>query len=233
MITLLAGKITVYILIIDDDAELAAAMADYLELKGAECDFAYHGLMGVNLAETSNFDVIILDLMLPKINGFDVCQQLRDKGCHTPILMLTACDTDTEQLEGFNAGVDDYVVKPCAMPLLWARLQALYRRHKPLPKDTMSVSDLTLYLKEHRACRAGDELKLTPTGWKILAYLASNSPHVVSRVELEDHLWPDGDADTGNFNVQLHQLRKAVDKPYKKHLIHTLVGVGLVLKDDK
>ncbi|WP_216825041.1 response regulator transcription factor [Agarilytica rhodophyticola] len=223
--------VTMRVLIIDDDAELAAAMADFLELKGAQCDFAYHGAMGLSLAREVNFDVIVLDLMLPKINGFGVCQQLRAEGCHTPILMLTACDTDTEQLEGFHAGVDDYVVKPCAMPLLWARLQALYRRNNPI-KESISVGDLTLYLKEHRACRAGDELKLTPTGWKILAFLAARSPNVVSRVELEDYLWPDGDVDTSNFNVQLHQLRKAVDKPYKKSLIHTLVGVGLVLRDE-
>lgn len=223
-----------HILIIDDDAELAAAMAEFLELKGAECDFAYHGATGLNLACEHDFDVIVLDLMLPKINGFGVCQQLRERGCDTPVLMLTACDTHEEQLEGFNVGVDDYVVKPCSMPLLWARLQVLYKRNNPLYlKDILSVGDLTLYLKEHRACRAGDELKLTPTGWKILALLMRKSPNVVTRAELEDHLWPDGNVDTGNFNVQLHQLRKSVDKPYNRSLIHTLVGVGLTLRDEE
>lgn len=223
-----------HILIIDDDAELAAAMAEFLEFKGAECDFAYQGETGLRLAREFDFDVIILDLMLPKINGFGVCQQLREQGCQMPVLMLTACDTNEEQLEGFNAGVDDYVVKPCSMPLLWARLQVLYKRSNPLHlKNILSVGDLTLYLKEHRACRAGDELKLTPTGWKILAMLMRQSPNVVTRAELEDHLWPDGNVDTGNFNVQLHQLRKAVDKPYKKSMIRTLVGVGLTLRNEE
>ncbi len=221
-----------HILIIDDDADLAAAMAEFLELKGATCDFAYQGATGLSMACELTFDVIVLDLMLPKINGFSVCQQLRERGCHTPVLMLTASDTNEEQLEGFNSGVDDFVVKPCPMPILWARLQALYKRKHP-QKDSLSIGDLTLYLKEHRACRAGNELKLTPTGWKILALLARNSPNVVSRSELEEHIWPDGDADPGNFNVQLHQLRKAVDKPYDQALIQTLVGVGLALRENQ
>jgi len=221
-----------HILIIDDDAELAAAMAEFLELKGAQCDFAYQGATGLNMACELQFDVIVLDLMLPKINGFGVCKQLREHGCHTPVLMLTAADTHEEQLEGFNAEVDDFVVKPCPMPILWARLQALYKRNHP-QKDSVCVGDLTLYLKEHKAKRSGNELKLTPTGWKILALLMRNSPNVVSRAELEEHIWPDGDADPGNFNVQLHQLRKAVDKPYDKPLIHTLVGVGLALRENE
>lgn len=218
------------ILIVDDDAELAAAMAEFLELKGAQCDFAYQGIAGLDMACNLNFDVIVLDLMLPKINGFSVCQRLRERGCNTPVLMLTASDANEEQLESFNSGVDDFVVKPCPMPILWARLQALYKRNQP-QTDKLSVGDLTVYLKEHRANRAGKDLKLTPTGWKILVLLMRNSPNVVSRSELEEHIWPDGDADPGNFNVQLHQLRKAVDKPYEKPLIQTLVGVGLALRE--
>lgn len=220
------------VLIIDDDAELAAAMADFLEIKGAECDFAYNGATGLAMACELDFEVIILDLMLPKINGFGVCQQLREQGCQTPVLMLTASDTDDEQLTGFHHGVDDFVVKPCSMPLLWARLQALHKRTLP-QQDILSVAGLNLYLKEHRACRDGDELKLTPTGWKILALLMRRSPNVVSRGEMEEHLWPGAEADSRNFNVQLHQLRKAVDKPYDRPLIHTLVGVGLALRDEK
>jgi len=113
------------ILIVDDDAELAAAMAEFLELKGAHCDFAYNGATGLAMASDLSFDVIVLDLMIAKINGFGVCHQLREQGCQTPILMLTAADANEEQLEGFDAGVDDFVVKPCSMPVLWARLQAL------------------------------------------------------------------------------------------------------------
>ena len=217
------------ILIVEDDAELAAAMSDYLELQGVECDFAYHGASGLELALESSFDVIILDLMLPRIDGVEVCEQLRRQGVSTPVLMLTACDTDTEQLRGFQAGIDDYVVKPSPMPLIWARVQALHRRSAP-NVEKLSVDTLTCYFKEQRVTREGQEIKLTPTGWKMLVLLARRSPEVVSRSEIEDYAWPDGDVDTGNFNVQLHQLRKAVDKPFAYALIHTLVGRGLCLR---
>ena len=217
------------ILIVEDDAELAMAMAGYLELQGAECDFAYQGESGLTLARKCRFDVIILDFMLPRIDGVEVCEQLRRQGVSTPVLMLTACDTSEEQLRGFQAGIDDYVVKPSPMPLLWARLQALHRRGTP-HVETLSVDTLACYFKEQRVTREGREIKLTPTGWKMLELLARRSPEVVSRVEIEDYVWPDGDVDTGNFNVQLHQLRKAVDKPFAYPLIHTLVGRGLCLR---
>ncbi len=217
------------ILIVEDNAELAAAMADYLALQGAECDFAYHGASGLKLALDCQFDTILLDLMLPKMGGFEVCEQLRKQGNVTPVLMLTACDTNAEQLTGFQAGIDDYVVKPCPMPLLWARLQALYRRNNP-QAEKLSVDTLTLFFKEHRVTREEQEIKLTPTGWKMLELLMRRSPEVVPRTELEDYAWPDSDVDTRNFNVQLHQLRKAVDKTFSYPLIHTLVGVGLCLR---
>jgi DNA-binding response OmpR family regulator len=217
------------ILIVEDDAELAAAMSNYLELQGAECDFAYHGASGLALAQESHFDVIILDLMLPRINGIEVCEQLRRQSVSTPVLMLTACDTNSEQLKGFQAGIDDYVVKPSPMALIWARVQALHRRNKPMV-EKRSVDTLTCYFKEQRAIREGREIKLTPTGWKMLALLLRRSPEVVTRSEIEDEIWPDGDVESGNFNVQLHQLRKAIDKPFAYPLIHTLVGRGLCLR---
>ncbi|MCF6325083.1 MAG: response regulator transcription factor [Gammaproteobacteria bacterium] len=221
------------ILIIEDEADLAAAIGDYLTLQGATCDFAYQGESGVVLAQAQRFDVIILDLVLPKKGGFEVCEQLRSEGNNTPVLMLTACDTNTEQLKGFQAGIDDYVIKPCPMPLLWARLQALYRRDHP-PAAQLSIDTLTLYFKELRVAREGYEIKLTPTGWKMLELLALRSPEVVSRAELEDYAWPDHgpdhEVDAGNFNVQLHQLRKAVDKSFAYPLVRTLVGVGLCLR---
>jgi len=221
------------VLIIEDEVDLAAAIGDYLTLQGVMCDFAYQGESGVVLAQAQRFDVIILDLMLPTMGGFEVCEQLRSESNNTPILMLTARDTETEQLKGFYAGIDDYVVKPCPMPLLWARLQALHRRDYP-QTEQLSIDTLTLYFRELRVTREGHEIKLTPTGWKLLELLARRSPEVVTRAELEDHAWPDyapGHAvDAGNFNVQLHQLRKAVDKPFAYPLVHTRVGAGLCLR---
>lgn len=218
------------ILIIEDDAELAAAIADFLMLQGVDCDFAYSGSAGLTMAKEQTFDAIILDLMLPNMNGFSVCSTLRNQGYNTPVLMLTACDTDSDQLEGFQAGVDDYVTKPCAMPLLWARLQAIHRRNNPV-SDCLTIGPLTLYLKEKRAVREQHTLKLSPTGWKLLELLARHSPDIVCRKEIEQYVWPDTEVDTGNFNVQLHMLRKVVDKPFEQALIHTVTGKGLYMSD--
>jgi len=218
------------ILIIEDNAELAEAIGDFLTLQGAECDYAWSGSAGLELARQQRFDIIVLDLMLPRMNGYSVCRTLREQGYDTPVLMLTACDTDSDQLEGFRAGVDDYVTKPCPMPLLWARLQAIWRRSNPA-SDCLQIGDLTLHLKEQRALRQNQPLKLTPTGWRLLELLARHSPEMVPRKTIEQQVWPDSEVDTGNFNVQLHLLRKAVDKPFEQPLIHTLVGKGLCLKE--
>ena len=218
------------ILIVEDDTDLASAISDYLVLQGAECDFAYTGAAGLSLALEQRFDVIVLDLMLPKLNGFDVCTELRSKGCFTPVVMLTAAGAEADQLQGFQAGVDDYIAKPCSMPLLWARIQAIYRRENREPEQ-LNIDTLQINFEERQAKREGQELKLTPTGWRMLEILSRQSPKVVSRLELEAFAWPDGEeVDPGNFNVQVHQLRKAVDKPFDKKLIHTIVGVGLCLK---
>ena len=218
------------ILIVEDDTDLASAISDYLVLQGAECDFAYTGAAGLSLALEQRFDVIVLDLMLPKLNGFDVCTELRSQGCFTPVVMLTAAGAEADQLQGFQAGVDDYIAKPCSMPLLWARIQAIYRRDNREPEQ-LNIDTLQINFEERLAKREGQELKLTPTGWRLLEILSRQSPKVVSRLELEEFAWPDGEeVDPGNFNVQVHQLRKAVDKPFDKKLIHTIVGVGLCLK---
>jgi DNA-binding response OmpR family regulator len=224
---------TMKILIIEDDRDLSLAMSEFLELQGEVCDFAYNGASGITLATQDQYDCVILDYMLPKVNGIDVCRTLRGSGVQTPILMLTACDIDSDQLEGFKAGLDDYVTKPCPMPILWARLQAIYRRNNP-ERESITIGDLVLFPKEHRVIRSGQELKLTPTSWKILAFLARKSPNVVAKSDIENHLWPDDDdVDDGRFNVHLHQLRKTIDKPFSNTLIHTHVGIGLSLDGEK
>lgn len=216
------------ILIVEDDRDLALAMSEYLELHRIECDFAYNGTSAINLALQGGYDSLILDNMLPRVTGIEVCRQLRAQGVDTPILMLTACDTDADQLEGFGAGLDDYVTKPCAMPLLLARLKALYRRQHP-ERDCLQIADLTIYPREHRASRGGYPLKLAPTSWRILLLLARRSPAVVSKAEIAQHVWPDDEVEEGTLNVHLHQLRKIVDKPFERPLIQTHVGVGLAL----
>ena len=222
----------VQVLIIEDDAELAGAISDYLELKGIECDFAYSGSSGLELALHHAFDVIILDIMLPRMNGLEVCSVLRKRGITTPVLMLTAFDSQQDQLDGFQAGSDDYVIKPCPMPLLLARLQALARRTRT-ESPLLQVGDLRMDLAQHTVTRDGKPLSLTPTCWRILCYLMQCSPRVVNRQELEKEIWNDEELDTGNLNVHMHKLRQVVDKPFKHSLIHTLVGVGIVIRDNR
>lgn len=214
------------ILIVEDDAALSASIAEFLELQGAECDFAYHGLAGVALASQAQYDVIILDLMLPKLDGFDVCIELRKQGCSTPVLMLTAMDTTEDQLSGFRAGVDDYVVKPCPMPLLWARISALFRRS--LNQQAMkTLGPLQVDIEARTLNRDGVAIELTPTEWRILEVLLRHSPKVVSRSDIEAFVWPDQEPDSGRLNVHLHALRKALDKPFDYPLIKTFTGLGL------
>ncbi len=218
------------ILIVEDDAELSASIAEFLELQGAECDFAYNGATGVKLASNAGFEVILLDLMLPKLNGFDVCSELRRLGCSTPILMLTAMGTTEDQLTGFQVGIDDYVVKPCAMPLLWARINALHRR--ALNQQALQkLGPLEVDIESRTLSRDGVPINLTPTEWRILEVLLQHSPKVVSRTDIEQVVWPDQEPDPGKLNVHLHALRKAIDKPFSYPLIKTITGLGLSISE--
>lgn len=218
------------ILIVEDDIELSASISEFLELQGAECDFAYNGISAVNLVSSIGFDVILLDLMIPKLNGYDVCSELRNRGCSKPILMLTAMGTTEDQLTGFQVGVDDYVIKPCAMPILWARIQALHKRSQNL-RATKAVGPLKVDIESRQVQREGQAVSLTATEWKILEVLIINSPKVVSRSVIENFVWPDEEPDKGRLNVHLFALRKAIDKPFAYPLIKTIVGLGLCIKD--
>jgi DNA-binding response OmpR family regulator len=216
------------ILIVEDDAELSASIAEFLELQGAECDFAYNGLSGIELAIDLHFEVILLDFMLPKLNGLDACAELRRRGCTTPVLMLTAMGTTEDQLGGFKVGVDDYVVKPCPMPLLWARINALSQRAKN-QRAMRELGPLKIDTESRVLERAGQAITLTPTEWSILEILLQHSPKVISRSDIENLVWPDQEPDKGRLNVHLHALRKAVDKPFSYPLIKTFTGIGLCI----
>ncbi len=217
------------ILIIDDDVEFAEALCEYLELHDAECDFAYHGEAGLTLASENPFDLVILDVNMPKMNGFEVCTQLRQRQVLTPILMMTAFDATEDQLSGFRAGVDDYVVKPCAMPLVWARIEALVRRSQPQQREFI-LGPLTLDLDQQLAHREGANLALSPTLWRILLYLVQQHPRVVPRSELEQEIWQ-GEVEPGNLSVQLHKLRSVLDKPFQQPMIHTRIGAGIEIRE--
>lgn len=219
------------VLIVEDDRELALAISEYLELHQVRCDFAYNGATGIALAKSQTYDCLILDNMLPKISGIEACKILREDSIDIPILMLTACDTQADQLTGFDVGLDDFVTKPCSMPILLARLQALYRRHNP-ERDCLQIADLCLFPQERRVTRSGQSIKLPPISWKILLQLARKHPSVVSKTELIETIWPDEEVDEATLNVHIHQVRKLVDKPFSTALIKTHIGAGLSLSTE-
>jgi DNA-binding response OmpR family regulator len=219
------------VLMIEDDKVLASALSDYLALDNIEFDYAYNGESGLNLATRHQYDVILLDIMLPKLNGYTVCQMLRERGISTPILMMTARDSLDDKLEGFCAGADDYVTKPFAMAELYARLNALVKRSKGQVANKLQIEDLTLDLDKHQAFRGKTPLELSPLSWKLLLVLAQHSPSIVTKEELIQEVWGE-ETSANNVKVQIHKLRQSVDKPFSQPLIQSISKVGFVLRGE-
>lgn len=221
---------TINALLIEDDKDLAEAISDYMELEGVVFDFAYNGQAGLNLALDNHYDLIVTDLNMPKMDGIDVCQSLRAKGVSTPILMLTARDNLQDKIDGFAAGSDDYLVKPFAMAELHMRMVALVRRASGTV-SSLTVGDLCVDLDLHQASRAGEAIKLPPVCWKILISLMRASPNVVSKNRLEEEVWGDNVPNADSLKVHLFKLRQAIDAPFNSKLIHTVHGVGTVIRE--
>ena len=218
------------VLLIEDDKDLSEAISDYMELDGIEFDFAYNGVAGLNLALSQSYDIILTDLNMPKMDGIDVCQTLRQKGVTTPILMLTARDTLDDKLTGFAAGSDDYLVKPFAMEELKVRLFALVRRAQGVVTN-LTLGDLSIDLDKHLAIRAGQVLKMPPLCWKILVCLMQNSPYVVSKSKLEEQVWGDDLPNADSLKVHLFKLRQVIDAPFENKMIQTIHGVGVAIRE--
>jgi DNA-binding response OmpR family regulator len=222
------------ILVVEDHADLAATIGDYLEARGHTVDFAYDGRSAYAVATEAQFDVIVLDRVMPAMDGATVCRRLRSEaGVTTPILMLTALDTVTNRVEGLDAGADDYLVKPFAMAELEARLQALHRRASgSVANHKLVVGDLEYDPQTREARRGGQPITLNPTTRKLLEFLMRQTHRVVSRVELEHLLWGDDLPDGDVLRAHLHVLRAAVDRPFTHKLLHTVRGAGYRLADD-
>lgn len=221
------------VLIVEDDADLSANLFDYLEAKGHIPDVARDGVTGLHLAITNSYDVIIMDVMMPGMDGYTACRKLREEANKsTPVLMLTAKDTLNDKMSGFESGADDYLVKPFALEELLVRLGILARRHGVCHDlGVLQVADLTFNTKTFEVKRAGKLINLPPTPLKILELLIRNTPNVVTRQQIEDSLWRDSPPDSDVLRAHLYSLRNAVDKPFKTPLIHTLHGIGLRLAE--
>jgi len=214
------------LLVIEDNRDILANLIDYLQLKGFTVDCAGDGLSGLHLAASQHYDLIVLDIMLPGIDGYQLCQRLRiDARNEVPILMLTARDTLDDRLQGLNAGADDYLVKPFALAELVARIHAILRRSNRRGR-VLQVGDLSYDLDTLYVSRSGQSLKLNPLALKLLAILMQKSPAVVRREVLEESLWGDDCPDSDSLRSHIHQLRKTLDKPFAKPMLHTVHGIG-------
>ncbi|MEZ5496602.1 MAG: response regulator transcription factor [Gammaproteobacteria bacterium] len=220
------------ILVIEDNTDIAANIVDYFEDKGHILDYAADGITGLHFAVTHDFDVIILDLMLPGMDGLEICKKLRhDTDKNTPVLMLTARDTLEQKLQGFDSGADDYMVKPFALQELEARVTVLANRRNNNSKKVLQVGDLEYDTNTFIVKRAGNPIEMNPTGLKLLKHLMEASPWVVPRHELELKVWGEEMPDSDSLRVHIHGLRAIIDKPFEKPLIHTRHGIGYRIAD--
>ncbi|WP_105104293.1 response regulator transcription factor [Microbulbifer pacificus] len=220
------------ILVVEDNVDILANVLDYLELQGFSVDCAQDGLSGLHLAATHYYDLIVLDIMLPGVDGYQFCQRLReDARRDTPILMLTARDGLEDRLRGLRSGADDYLIKPFSLAELVARIEAITRRSRGMGMAELRVADLVFDPSTHQASRAGQPLKLNPMGVKLLVLLMRRSPAVVKREVMEMEIWGEDIPDRDSLRSHIHQLRQVVDKPFDKPLIHTVHGIGYRLAE--
>lgn len=214
------------ILIVEDEALIARALKEALEAEGYVVDHADRGDDGLWQATENSYDAIILDIMLPGVNGYKICRELRSAGNQTPIMMLTAKDGEFDQAEGLDLGADDYLVKPFSLTILQARLRAMLRRGPSVRPAAMSAGDLVLD-PGARTCRRGDtEIVLTPREFALLRYLLHRVDEPISKRDLLEHVWADEEADVNVVQVYVGYLRRKIDEPFGCQSIETVRGHG-------
>lgn len=216
------------ILIVEDNRDILANLIDFLELKGHTVDCAENGMNGLHLAATEHFDLAILDIMLPGIDGFTLCKRLREGQHHLPVIMLTARDTLDDRLKGFSSGADDYLVKPFELSELEARIEAIVRRTRGTQRR-LQVGDLCYDLDTLGITRGNQSIRLNPICLTLLETLMRKSPSVVRRDILEEAVWGDDAPDSDSLRSHIHTLRQAIDKPFNSPLLHTVHGIGFKL----
>ncbi|MBI3611514.1 MAG: heavy metal response regulator transcription factor [Nitrospirae bacterium] len=221
-----------HILIVEDDTKTAAYLRKGLSENGFIVDAADTGEDGLHLARTGDYDLIILDVMLPEQDGWSVITGIRQSGKPTPVLFLTARDSVQDRVKGLELGADDYLVKPFAFSELLARIHSILRRGPARQLELLRIADLEIDLPRHRAMRGGKRLDLTPKEFALLSLLARRAREVLSRTLIADQVWDmNFDSDTNVVDVAIRRLRRKVDDPFDKKLIHSVRGVGYVLEN--
>ena len=220
------------ILVIEDEKKIANFIKRGLREEGYAVDVAYDGEDGYFLAKTNEYDLILLDLMLPKIDGITLCKKLKEEKVSRPIIMLTAKDTVRDKVRGLDSGADDYLTKPFAFEVLLARTRVILRVKGGTTPSKLQIDDLVLDRYAHKVTRGGKEIALTAKEYALLEYLMRNKGVIVTRTMISDHVWDiDFDTFTNVIDVYINYLRNKIDSGNKKKLIHTVRGRGYILKD--
>lgn len=220
------------LLIIEDEPKIANYIKKGLTENGFVVDIAEDGEEGLYLANTNAYDLIILDVMMPKLSGWSVLETLRRQGMQIPILFLTARDSVTDRVKGLELGADDYLVKPFAFSELLARIRTILRRGQMNMTEKLVIADLEIDLVRHKATRQNERIDLTPKEFALLTLLVRRAGEVVSRTVIAEQVWDmNFDSDTNIVDVAVRRLRRKVDDPFTNKLIHTIRGVGYVLED--
>jgi len=221
------------ILVVEDEKRVAQFIQKGLKEEGHAVDCAYDGEEGGFLAEVNEYDLVILDLMLPKKNGVAVCREIRERGVATPVLMLTALDSVEDKVRGLDAGADDYLTKPFAFEELLARVRALLRRSSESKAPVLKIADLELDPMSRRVTRSEQAIRLTTKEYALLEYMMRNPDRVLTRTRIGEHVWDmNFDPESNVIDVYVSHLRNKVDKGFEPPLIHTLRGQGYILTAD-
>jgi len=218
------------ILLIEDEKNLANIIKKGLQEEGYSVDVAYDGEEGLYMAENLPADVIVLDIMLPKLDGLTILKTIRGKGIKTPVILLTAKDAVLDKIKGLDTGADDYLTKPFEFGELLARIRALFRRIGEQKSPVIIIDDLEINTASHKVKRAGKKIDLSPREYAILEYLAYNKDRVLTRIEITEHIYDESfDLDSNIVDVYINYLRTKIDKDSDKKLIHTIRGTGYML----
>lgn len=223
------------ILLVEDEKKIAEALKKGLMEQHYHVELAYDGLIGWKLFEMHSFDMVILDINLPGMNGYELCKQIRKQNQMIPVVMLTALNATDDKVEGFDAGADDYIVKPFDFKELLVRIRALLKRiYQNMPSgNILKIADLSMNLDSKEVSRAGTVIPLTAKEFQLLEYLVKNKNKVVSRADIALNVWDiDFDTKTNVIDVYVNFLRKKLDKDFDSKLIHTQVGMGYILKEN-